>query len=156
MKRLTVLVVVGLLLVVWISRFVPQTPDTRGYQDRTRLAVEQTLTEVSTSALVLERLERDALPGAYATVSLRTSVAALDSASGSYAELFPPPGSDGLAQETVALMGEAQDAVRISRLAVSRDDSTQYAALVAELHDLAGRLQQLDDELQAASEGASS
>lgn len=153
MKRLVTTIAVGLLLVVWLARFVPQTPDSTGYRERTRLAVEQTQSEVSTAALVLERLQRSALTQTYATSALRSAVSSLGSASGSYVELFPPTGYDDLADETDALMSEAQDAVVASRLAVSRRDTARYGELLDELHDLAGRLQHLQDGLEASVRG---
>ncbi len=149
MKRVVPAVVL-VLLGVWISRFVPQTPHPNGYAERTRLAIEQTLGEVATAGLVLRNLQDETLPWAYASVTLRSSSASLATTAGSYAEVFPPSGSEDPATRTRALIGQAEDAVTATRLVVSRQDRGRLPAMMTELHDLTGRLQTLDDELEPA------
>ena len=120
---------------------VPQTPDDDTYRDRTRQAIDQTVSAVETTRLVLHSLRGGDMLQQYAEVALRDSEDTLSSTSNSYDALDPPPAADGLYSSTSSLMSEASSVVTEARIAVVREDHSQYAKLSRQLAKLSTSLE---------------
>ena len=125
-----------------------QTPDPAAYRDRTEQAVSTALSEVATVQLVIERLDRHDLQSSYAGIVVTDSDDALGGAVTSYTSLDPPRAEQHLFEQVSAQLGAAQDLVLRARIAVSRNDATQYPALARDLSHVAEQLDQRDKALR--------
>jgi len=142
-----------LALVVLLSALVlgacgTQTPEPAAYRDRTEQALSAALSEVATVQLVIERLDRHDLQRKYAGIVVTDSDDALGGAVTSYTSLDPPRAEQHLFEQVSAQLGTAQDLVLRARIAVSRNDATQYPALARDLSHVAAQLDERDKALR--------
>lgn len=136
-----------LLLVLVLSACTPATPDTDTYRERTKLAVTDTISHVVTARKVLASARDDKIMDNYALSTVRASEDTLSKVAGSYSELYPPPKLDPVFDRASGLLGDAEDLLTGSRIALHRDAVDRYPALIDELDKLTKQLERLERRL---------
>lgn len=145
LTRSPLIVVAALLL----AGCVPQSPDQDTFRDRSELAIEQTVSAVESTLLVLRLLMREDMLTNYAEIAVHDAQDSLSAASGGYDALNPPRQLDQLYSSTSTLMSDASSAVTDTRIAVSRDDAGDFAKLEKQLSKLAKDLHRKLEEVRA-------
>lgn len=142
----------GLLIVLvalLLTGCVPQSPDQDTFRDRSELAIEQTVSAVESTRLVLRLLMRDDMLTNYAEIAVHDTQDSLSAASGGYDALNPPRELDQLYSSTSTLMSDASSAVTDTRIAVARGDTGDFAKLEKQLTKLATDLHRKLEEVRA-------
>lgn len=121
---------------------VPSEPSAADWRTSARQALEDTVSEVETVALVLDLESGDRLPGRSAQVAAVESEEALAKAEETLSTQQPPAGTERDDGTVSDLLGRAADLVREARIAVTAGDDGAY-------DDLRGRLLDLSDDLEA-------
>lgn len=145
MGKLALVVLLGSLV---LGACGTQTPGPSAYRDRSEQALSSALSEVATVQLVVERLDRHDVPSSYAGIVVSDSDDALGGVVTSYTSLNPPRAEQHLFEQVSGQLGRSQDLVLRARIAVSRDDSTQYPSLARDLSRVASQLDNSDQALQ--------
>lgn len=128
-----VLGALALVLLLAVAGCAPRTPDAESWTDQALQALDDVGSEVATATLVL-RQER----GGRATAELtQTVVLESEEAAGTTADGFasaqPPPGQDEEYARVTTALSDAVDLLSEVRIAVVREDTDRYAALVERL-----------------------
>ena len=119
----------------------PSEPSVADWRSTARQALEDTLSEVESVALVLDLEQRDRLLGRAARVAAVESETALAMAEESVGTLQPPPGAEHDDAEVSDLLARAGELVRDARVAITARDEAAY-------DDLRARLLELSDDLE--------
>jgi len=147
MRRLAP-VVAGFAIVL-SSACVPASPDENTYEQKTSTTLGAAVSELATTAINLEQLAQGRIFRPAVLTQLRYSEDNLGTATKSLTELNPPVAADRLHRRSVTLLGDAEDLLATSRIAVHRRQQGRYVDLVGELRSLADDLEAL--EKQASS-----
>ena len=123
----------------------PSEPSVADWRSTARQALEDTVSEVESVALVLHLEQRDRLLGRAARVAAVESETALATAEESVSTLQPPPGAEHEDAEVSDLLARAGDLVRDARVAITARDEAAY-------EDLRARLLELSDDLETERE----
>jgi hypothetical protein len=144
-RRKSVAAVVGLLL---LSGCVPASPDEDTYKGKASLTIGGASSEVSTVQDILELLHAHRIFRPAAITQMRDSQSSLDTNTGAFNEINPPPALDGLYQHTNTLLSDSTDTIRAARLAIERHETSRYLPLAHELGKLADRLDALEKQAE--------
>jgi hypothetical protein len=125
-----------------VTGCAPSEPSPADWRSTARQALEDTVSEVESVALVLELERRGRLLGRAARVAAVESETALAMAEESVSTLQPPPGEEREDAEVSDLLGRAGDLVRDARVAITAQDEVAY-------DDLRARLLELSEDLDA-------
>lgn len=123
----------------------PSEPSVADWRSTARQALEDTVSEVESVALVLDLERRDRLLGRAARVAAVESETALAMAEESVSTLQPPPEVEHDDAEVSDLLARAGDLVRDARVAITARDEAVY-------EDLRARLLELSDDLETERE----
>ena len=123
----------------------PSEPSVEDWRSTARQALEDTVSEVESVALVLDLERRDRLLGRAARVAAVESETALATAEESVDTLQPPSGAERDDKAVSDLLARAGDLVRDARIAITAQDEGAY-------DDLRSRLLELSDDLEAERE----
>ena len=121
---------------------VPSEPSTPDWRTSARQALEDTVSEVETMALVLDLESGERLPGRAARVAAVESEEALAKAEETLTSQQPPAGTERDDGAVTDLLGRAGDLVREARIALTAGDEAAY-------DDVRERLLDLSDDLEA-------
>jgi hypothetical protein len=121
---------------------VPSEPSATDWRTSARQALDDTVSEVETVALVLDLESGERLPGRSAQVAAVESEEALGKAEDTLSSQQPPAGTEHDDAAVSDLLGRAADLVREARIAITAGDEGTY-------DDLRGRLLDLSDDLEA-------
>jgi hypothetical protein len=143
--RKSVAAVVGLLL---LSGCVPASPDEDTYKGKASLTLGSASSEVSTVQHILELLDAHRIFRPTAITQMRDSQSSLDTNTGAFNEINPPPALDGLYQHTNTLLSDSMDTIRAARLAIERHEAGRYSALAHKLGRLADRIDALEKQTE--------
>lgn len=109
-----VLVVAAAVLLV-LSGCTVKEPDAADWRDRARQTLDDVASEVATAELTLVQLEEDKLPTAYGETVLAEAEKAASTSEEGLSSVQAPPGLRARADEVLALIGRAVDAVQKAR-----------------------------------------
>jgi len=126
---------------------VPASPAPSTYEEKAKLTVEAALSEVASVQANLEQLKSDRAFRPAVLTQLRYSEDGVDTAARAFTELNPPRSDDRLHERTDSLLTAAGDALAHTRIAVERGERNEFAALIADLKQLATRLDDLDKQV---------
>lgn len=126
---------------------VPASPDPSTYDSKAVLTLGSAVSETRTVQQTVLALDQDRTFRTVAKTQLRYSEDALDTATGAFTELNPPPERDRLHAQVTTLLGDAGDLLARTRIAVERDRSAQYPALSRQLGRIADRMQRLEERV---------
>jgi len=143
MTRIAALLAAALLL----SGCVPASPDADTYRDKAALTLGSAVSETRTVSRLLETSRDGRMLRPTAKAQLRHSEDALDTATGAFTELNPPPTQDSLNRRASSLLDDAGDLVAEARIALERSRTGRYPRLVRELENLAARMERLEGRL---------
>lgn len=122
--------------------------DTGAYRQNAVAALESARSEARSAALAVEARLGDRLTQQYATTLLTDHDEALGPIEDSFGNVDPPrPADDQVRDEVMSLLGDTADAFAAARISVRRNDSAQMRTAVAELTDLADRMDHAKDGL---------
>lgn len=136
-----------LLLLASACGTVPGQPSPADWRSTARQSLQTAASEVATVQMVLEEAQDEQLLGRYGAVSVTNAESALGSAQDSILTLQPPATLQQQFDAVATVLGDAGDLVTQSRIAIVRDDRTQYAELVDRLDAMTGRLETLRTSL---------
>lgn len=147
--RVRPLVAAGLLtsLLVSLAGCVPASPDVDTYRDKAAQTLGSALSDVRTVSRLMDSLYDGRMLRPTAVAQLRHSEGALETATGAFTELNPPPSQDPLSQRTGALLGDASDLLAEARTALEREQTQRYPQLADRLEKLAEDLEMLEGRL---------
>lgn len=131
-------------LALLLSGCVPASPDVDTYRDKAAVTLGSAISDVRTVSRTVETMYDGRMLGPTATTQLRYSEDALDTATGAFTEVNPPPSQDRLHARMSTLLGDAGDLLAQSRIALERSGTERYPDLVRQLEDLATRLEKLE------------
>lgn len=121
---------------------VPSEPSPADWRSAATQALEDSVSEVESVALVLDLESGDRLPGRAARVAATESEESLARAEETFSTQQPPADLRREDRAVAGLLGRAADLVREARIAVTAGDETAYDGLRE-------RLLALSDELDA-------
>jgi len=139
--------IAALLAALLLSGCVPASPDADTYRDKAALTLASAVSETRTVSRLLQISQDGRMLRATAKAQLRHSEDALDTATGAFTELNPPPTQDRLNRRANRLLGDAGDLVAEARIAFERSRTGQYPGLVRELENLAATMERLEGRL---------
>jgi hypothetical protein len=126
---------------------VPASPDVDTYDDKAALTLGAGISEARTVQRILETLYDGRMLRPTAKTQLRYSEDSLDTATGAFTELNPPPARDPLSTRTATLMSTAGDLMTQARVAIERDRVEQYPTIADDLGTVADRMEKLEGRL---------
>ena len=138
-------VVAGAGVVLALAGCAPAEPSPADWRATADQALEDTVSEVESVALVLDLQAHDRLPGRSARIAAVESEESLATAVDSLTTQQPPAGQSEADGRVGDLFTQASDLVREARIALTAGDAAAYA-------DLRGRLLDLSADLEAARE----
>jgi hypothetical protein len=141
------LVTVALLVLLSVSACVPANPDDDTYEGKVAVTLGGALSDVATVQRILETLHEGKLLRSAAVAQLRYSQDSLDTNTGAFNEVNPPPDLDWLYTRTNDLLSEAGDATDQARLAIARRQDSRYPAIAHHLKALADELDKLQSRV---------
>ena len=140
--------IAALLAALLLAGCVPASPDADTYRDKAALTLASAVSETRTVSRLLETSQDGRMLRPTAKAQLRHSEAALDTATGAFNELNPPPRQDQLNRRTSTLLGDAGDLVAEARIALERSRTGRYPGLVRQLESLAATMEQLEGQVR--------
>jgi len=129
---------------VLLGGCVPASPDADTYDDKAALTLGSAVSEARTVERVLDTLYDGRMLRPAAVTQLRYSEDALDTATGAFTELNPPPSRDRLNRRTTTLLGDAGDLLAQARIAIERERVGDYTTIADDLARLAERMEKLE------------
>jgi hypothetical protein len=140
-------VLVGTMLLI-LSACAPKSPDLAVWTDQARHALTDVRSEVDTLGLVLRQQRSDKLPQNYQQVVAIDSEESIGTTASSFSSVQPPVGVDSRYKQVTSLLSDASDLAAETRIAIVREDTTEYPKLLRELakmsDDLSRALAELD------------
>jgi hypothetical protein len=127
---------------------VPGEPSAPDWRASARQALEDTVSEVETVALVLDLESGERLPGRAAQVAAVESEEALAKTEETLSSQQPPAGTERDDGAVSDLLGRAADLVREARIALTAGDEGAYDEVRARLLDLSDDLEAERAELR--------
>jgi hypothetical protein len=146
--RVRVAACCALLVLTGCTPSLPSQPSPADWRSSARQALEDTVSEVESVALVLDLESGERLPGRAARVAAVESEEALAKAEETLSTQQPPPGTDRDDGVVSDLLGRATDLVRDARIALAAGDVAAYDGLRARLLDLSDDLEAQRAELR--------
>jgi hypothetical protein len=126
----------------------PKSPDHAVWSDQARHALTGAQSEVATAELVLRQQRSGKLQQNYQQVVLIDSEEAIGRTAESFTSVQPPAVDDPRNRRISTSLSDASDAVSEARIAVVREDTSEYPKLLEDLgkarDDLASRLAELN------------
>jgi hypothetical protein len=130
------------------SACAPKSPDAAVWTDQARHALTDVRSEVDTLELVLRQQRSDKLPQNYQQVVAIDSEESIGTTASSFSSVQPPVGVDSRYKHVTTLLSDASDLAAETRIAIVREDTTEYPELLRQLakvsDDLSGTLAELD------------
>jgi len=142
---LTAAVAAGSLL---LAGCVPASPDVDTYDDKAALTLGAGVSQVRTVQRIVQTMYDGRMLHPTAVAQLRYSEDSLETATGAFTELNPPPARDRLDTRVSTLMGDASDLLADARIAIERSDVGSYPGLADDLGKLADRLEKLEGRVR--------
>jgi len=136
------------LAAVLLGGCVPASPDADTYDDKAARTLGSAVSETRTVERVLDTLYDGRMLRPAAVTQLRYSEDALDTATGAFTELNPPPSRDRLNRRTSTLLGDAGDLLAQARVAIERERVGDYPTIADDLRQLADRMERLEGRVQ--------
>lgn len=136
------------LAAVLLGGCVPASPDVDTYDDKAALTLGSAVSEARTVERVLDTLYDGRMLRPPAVTQLRYSEDALDTATGAFTELNPPPTRDRLNRQMSTLLDDTGDLLAQARIAVQREQVGDYPTIAEDLRRLAGRMERLEGRVQ--------
>lgn len=130
-----------------VTGCTPASPDPDTYRERTKLAVTDTISHVGTARKVLASARDGKIMDNYALATVRSSEDTLTKVAGSYSEVYPPPQLDPVFDRASGLLGDAEDLLTDSRIALHRDAIDRYPGLIKDLDKVTKELERLERRL---------
>ena len=122
--------------------------DSGAFEANAEAALSSAVSEARTGALVLKARLDGKVTNAYADTVITDNESAIGPIEDSFGNVDPPrPADDRLRDEVMSLLGDTADAFATARISVRRNDSAQMRTAVAELTDLADRMDHAKDGL---------
>lgn len=137
----------ALSVLLLLGGCVPAAPDEETYRDQVSRVLGSAVSEVRTVSTLLDTLYDERMLRLSAIVQLRYSEAALETETGKFTRMTPPPSQDPLHARAATLLGDAGDLAAQARIVVNRKRHDRYPALVRDLEELAGELERLEDQV---------
>jgi hypothetical protein len=136
--------VIRMLLVVAVmllgSGCAPKSPDVAVWADQARHALADAQVEVATLELVLRQQRSDKLPQNYQQVVAIDSEEAIGTTAESFSSVQPPEGVDDRYKQVTSLLSDASDLAAETRIAIVREDTTEYPTLLRDLGKVSDQL----------------
>ena len=130
-----------------LSGCAPKSPDRVVWTDQATRAIADVQGEVATLELALSQQRSDKLSQNYQQVVVLDSEEAIGTTAESFSSVQPPNEVDKRYAQVTSLLSDASDLAAQTRIAVVREDTTDYAGLLRELgkvsDDLAKELAEL-------------
>jgi hypothetical protein len=126
---------------------VVASPDTNTYDDAARQAVRSVISESTTVEKLLCLLIDDDIPRSPVVAQLRYSEQGLLGATSWFTGLDQPVGSDATAARLGMLMQDAGDLVVNARIAIHRNQESQYADIAQALDRVVRDLQRAEADV---------
>ena len=136
------------LAAVLLGGCVPASPDADTYDDKAALTLGSAVSEARTVERVLDTLHDGRMLRPAAVTQLRYSEDALDTATGAFTKLNPPPTRDRLNRQMSTLLGDTGDLLAQARIAVERERVGDYSTIADHLRRLAERMERLEGRVQ--------
>ena len=95
---------------------------------------------MATLELVLRQQQEDKLPQNYQQIAAIDSEEAIGTTAESFSSVQPPEGVDRRYKEVTSLLSDASDLAAETRIAIVREDTSEYPKLLRELGKLADDL----------------
>jgi len=122
--------------------------DSGAFEANAEAALSSAVSEARTGALVLKARLDGKVTNAYADTVITDNESAIGPIEDSFGNVDPPrPTDDRLRGEVMSLLGDTADAFATARISVRRNDSAQMRMAVAELTDVADRMDHAKDGL---------
>jgi hypothetical protein len=138
---------VGTTLLI-LSACAPKSPDLAVWNDQTRHALTDVRSEVDTLELILRLQRSDKLPQNYQQIVAIDSEESIGTTASSFSSVQPPVGVDSRYKQVTSQLSDASDLAAETRIAIVREDTTEYPKLLRELakmsDDLSRTLAEVD------------
>jgi hypothetical protein len=139
-------VLVGTTL-LFINGCAPKSPDQAVWTDQARHAVADVRSDVDTLELVLRQQRSNKLPQNYQQVVAIDSEESIGTTASSFSSVQPPVGVDGRYKQVTSLLSDASDLAAETRIAIVREDTTEYPRLLRDLAKMSDDLSRMFAEL---------
>jgi hypothetical protein len=118
------------------------------WNDQTRHALTDVRSEVDTLELILRLQRSDKLPQNYQQIVAIDSEESIGTTASSFSSVQPPVGVDSRYKQVTSQLSDASDLAAETRIAIVREDTSEYPKLLRELakmsDDLSRTLAELD------------
>jgi hypothetical protein len=141
------LLVAGLAACLLLGGCVTPATGVDSYQGKATESLGAANSEVSAAQIVVRLVLDDRVLHTYADQVLSENEQTLDSVSGTFVAVQPPPDADATYRQTSALLERAASLVRNCRIAVRRSDVDALAHLEPRLGSMSRRLQAAEAKL---------
>jgi hypothetical protein len=116
--------------------------DQGAFEQNAKSALESTISETSTAQMAVDALRSGKVTNAYADTVVTDSENAMGGIETSFGVVDPPtPAQDGLRDQVLTLLGDADDALAHARIAIRRSDGSSLADARRELETASARLE---------------
>ena len=140
--------VMAALLLILGTGCAPKSPDHAVWTDQALRAVSDLQSEVATVQLVLRLQRHDKLPQNFQQVVVLDSEETAGTTTESFTSVQPPPRDDERYHRVATTLSDASDVISDVRIAVVREDTDAYPALLEDLakvqRDLDARTRELE------------
>ena len=125
----------------------PMSPDRAVWTDQARHALSDVQGEVATLQLVLRQQGRDELPQNYQQIAAIDSEEAIGTTAESFSSVQPPAGADRRYRQVTSLLSDASDLAAETRIAIVREDTSEFPKLLDDLGKASDDLSRTQAEL---------
>jgi len=115
------------------SGCAPKSPDRAVWADQARHALADAQVEIATLELVLRQQRSDKLPQNYQQVVAIDSEEHIGTTAESFSSVQPPEGLDSRYRQVTSLLSDASDLAAEIRIAIVREDTSEYPKLLDDL-----------------------
>jgi hypothetical protein len=129
------------------SACAPKSPDRAVWTDQARHALSDVQGEVATLQLVLRQQGRGKLPQNYQQVAAIDSEESIGTTAESFSSVQPPAGVDRRYRQVTSLLSDASDLAAETRIAIVREDTSEYPELLDDLAKASDDLSKTQSEL---------
>jgi hypothetical protein len=132
---------------LWVTACAPKSPDRAVWTDQASHALTGVQSELATLELVLHQQRADKLPQNYQQIAAIDSEESIGRTAESFSSVQPPEGADDRYKEVTSLLSDASDLAAETRIAIVREDTSDYPKLLRELGKTSDDLSRTNAEL---------
>jgi hypothetical protein len=142
-------ILLAITLTLVLGGCIAPALDRGAFEQNAKSALESAVSETSTAQIAVDVLLSGNATNAYADTVVTDSENAMGGIETSFGVVDPPaPTEDGLRDQVLALLGDADDALAHARIAIRRGDVSSLRAARKELEDASAHLESARGDLK--------